>query len=205
MGEKTKIKVTPDSQRLQSLTLFPTWDSDDFLNMSPLIKTQGKYTTDHILMAGPWFRFRGRLESVSDNMLMGTVSAFNGETNKAWSRLTNTYETISGTAKQRGVDGISSIVVTEENYGEGSDCKHTTMEPRFLNMKVVLAKSLAHIHETNPEKQGMLAVTFVNKADHDRTREHNLVSVVGLKEFSSGHNSRVILHRKGGTEERSAI
>lgn len=114
---------------------------------------------------------------------MGAVNAFNGETNKVWNRLTNTYETVSGTAKQYKADDISSIVVAEENYGEGSSREHAAMEPRFLNVKVILAKSFARIHETNLKKQGMLAVTFADKADYDRIREHDLISVVGLKSF----------------------
>lgn len=204
-GEKAEIKVAPDSERLQLLTPFPAWDGNDFLNMPLLIKAQGKCTTDHISMAGPWLRFRGHLENISDNMLMGAVNAFNGETNKVWNRLTNTYETVSGTAKQYKADDISSIVVAEENYGEGSSREHAAMEPRFLNVKVILAKSFARIHETNLKKQGMLAVTFVDKADYDRIREHDLISVVGLKEFSPGHNLEVILHHEDGTEERFAV
>ncbi|MFT0669963.1 aconitate hydratase [Bacteroides hominis] len=204
-GEKAEIKVAPDSQRLQLLTPFPAWDGNDFLNMPLLIKAQGKCTTDHISMAGPWLRFRGHLENISDNMLMGAVNAFNGETNKVWNRLTNTYETVSSTAKQYKADDISSIVVAEENYGEGSSREHAAMEPRFLNVKVILAKSFARIHETNLKKQGMLAVTFVDKADYDRIREHDLISVVGLKEFSPGHNLEVILHHEDGAEERFAV
>ena len=204
-GEKNEIRVAPDSQRLQLLTPFPAGDGNDFLNMPLLIKAQGKCTTDHISMAGPWLRFRGHLENISDNMLMGAVNAFNGETNKVWNRLTNTYETVSGTAKQYKADGISSIVVAEENYGEGSSREHAAMEPRFLHVKVILAKSFARIHETNLKKQGMLAVTFADKADYDRIREHDLISVVGLKEFSPGRNLEVILHHEDGTEERFAV
>lgn len=204
-GEKAEIKVASDSQRLQLLAPFPAWDGNDFLNMPLLIKAQGKCTTDHISMAGPWLRFRGHLENISDNMLMGAVNAFNGETNKVWNRLTNTYETVSGTAKQYKADDISSIVVAEENYGEGSSREHAAMEPRFLNVKVILAKSFARIHETNLKKQGMLAVTFADKADYDRIREHDLISVVGLKEFSPGNNLEVILHHEDGTEERFAV
>ena len=191
-GEKNEIRVAPDSQRLQLLTPFPAWDGNDFLNIPLLIKAQGKCTTDHISMAGPWLRFRGHLENISDNMLMGAVNAFNGETNKVWNRLTNTYETVSGTAKQYKADGISSIVVAEENYGEGSSREHAAMEPRFLNVKAVLAQSFARIHETNLKKQGMLALTFAHKEDWNKIREHDLISVVGLKEFSPGRNLEVI-------------
>ena len=142
-GTKTAINVNPASQRLQLLTPFPAWDGQDILNMPLLIKAQGKCTTDHISMAGPWLRFRGHLENISDNMLMGAVNAFNGETNNVWNRSTNTYGTVSGTAKMYKSEGIPSIVVAEENYGEGSSREHAAMEPRFLNVRVILAKSFA--------------------------------------------------------------
>lgn len=200
-GAKTEIKVKPDSQRLQLLTPFPAWDGTDLLNMPLLIKTQGKCTTDHISMAGSWLRFRGHLENISDNMLMGAVNAFNGETNKVWNRLTNTYGTVSGTAKMYKSEGIPSIVVAEENYGEGSSREHAAMEPRFLNVRVILAKSFARIHETNLKKQGMLALTFIDKADYDKVQEHDLVSVTGLVDFTPGRNLKVVLHHEDGTKE----
>ena len=198
---KTDIAVAPQSQRLQLLAPFPAWDGEDLLNMPLLIKTQGKCTTDHISMAGPWLRFRGHLENISDNMLMGAVNAFNGETNKVWNRSTNTYGTVSGTAKLYKSEGIPSIVVAEENYGEGSSREHAAMEPRFLNVRVILAKSFARIHETNLKKQGMLALTFTDKADYDKIREHDLLSVVGLKDFAPGRNLKVLLHHEDGSKE----
>lgn len=200
-SSKKDITVDPHSQRLQLLVPFPAWDGTDLLNMPLLIKTQGKCTTDHISMAGPWLRFRGHLENISDNMLMGAVNAFNGETNKVWNRSTNTYGTVSGTAKLYKSEGIPSIVVAEENYGEGSSREHAAMEPRFLNVRVILAKSFARIHETNLKKQGMLALTFVDKADYDKIREHDLLSVIGLKDFAPGRNLKVVLHHEDGTRE----
>lgn len=200
-GGKIEVKVDPHSQRLQLLQPFPAWDGKDFLDMPLLIKAQGKCTTDHISMAGPWLRFRGHLENISDNMLMGAVNAFNGETNKVWNRLTNTYDTVSATAKQYKADGISSIVVAEENYGEGSSREHAAMEPRFLNVKVILAKSFARIHETNLKKQGMLAVTFADKADYDRIRERDIFSVTGLSDFAPGRNLKVTVRHEDGSEE----
>ncbi len=200
-SSKKDITVDPHSQRLQLLTPFPAWDGTDLLNMPLLIKTQGKCTTDHISMAGPWLRFRGHLENISDNMLMGAVNAFNGETNKVWNRSTNTYGTVSGTAKLYKSEGIPSIVVAEENYGEGSSREHAAMEPRFLNVRVILAKSFARIHETNLKKQGMLALTFLDKADYDKIREHDLLSVIGLKDFAPGRNLKVVLHHEDGTRE----
>lgn len=198
---KQEIVVDPQSQRLQLLTPFPAWDGMDLLNMPLLIKTQGKCTTDHISMAGPWLRFRGHLENISDNMLMGAVNAFNGETNKVWNRSTNTYGTVSGTAKLYKSEGIPSMVVAEENYGEGSSREHAAMEPRFLNVRVILAKSFARIHETNLKKQGMLALTFIDKADYDKIREHDLLSVIGLRDFAPGRNLKVVLHHEDGTKE----
>lgn len=198
---QTEITVNPHSQRLQLLTPFPAWDGMDLLNMPLLIKVQGKCTTDHISMAGPWLRFRGHLENISDNMLMGAVNAFNGETNKVWNRSTNTYGTVSGTAKLYKAEGIPSIVVAEENYGEGSSREHAAMEPRFLNVHAILAKSFARIHETNLKKQGMLALTFTDKADYDKIRERDLISVMGLKDFASGRTLKVVLHHEDGSKE----
>lgn len=198
---KQDIVVDFQSQRLQLLTPFPAWDGMDLLNMPLLIKTQGKCTTDHISMAGPWLRFRGHLENISDNMLMGAINAFNGETNKVWNRSTNTYGTVSGTAKLYKSEGIPSIVVAEENYGEGSSREHAAMEPRFLNVRVILAKSFARIHETNLKKQGMLALTFIDKADYDKIQEHDLLSVIGLRDFAPGCNLKVVLHHEDGTKE----
>lgn len=200
-GAQVEIKVNPDSQRLQLLAPFPAWDGKDFTDMPLLIKAQGKCTTDHISMAGPWLRFRGHLENISDNMLMGAVNAFNGETNKVWNRLTNTYESVSGAAKQYKAQGIGSMVVAEENYGEGSSREHAAMEPRFLNVKVILAKSFARIHETNLKKQGMLAVTFIDKADYDKIQEHDLITVSGLADFAPGRNLTVTLHHEDGTQD----
>lgn len=200
-GEKAKIDVNSKSERLQLLEPFAAWNGADFLSMSLLIKTQGKCTTDHISMAGPWLRFRGHLENISDNMLMGAVNAFNGETNKVWNRLTGVYAPVSVTAKQYKAAGLDSVVVAEQNYGEGSSREHAAMEPRFLNVKVILAKSFARIHETNLKKQGMLALSFMNKDDYERIREHDLISVNGLNQFAPGKNVQVVLTHKDGTSE----
>lgn len=204
-GAGQEVVIAPDSKRLQRLMPFPAWDGNDLLNMPLLLKAKGKCTTDHISMAGPWLRFRGHLENISDNMLMGAVNAFNGETNSVWNRLTGQYEAVSAVAKQYKAQGISSIVVAEENYGEGSSREHAAMEPRFLNVKVILAKSFARIHETNLKKQGMLALTFVDKADYDRIREKDRFSVIGLKEFAPGRPLQVRVLHEDGTEETFAV
>lgn len=200
-GGHVQVAISPESQRLQRLEPFSAWNGEDVLSMKLLIKTAGKCTTDHISMAGPWLRFRGHLENISDNMLMGAVNAFNGETNKVFNQLTQTYETVSGTAKQYKQAGISSIVVAEENYGEGSSREHAAMEPRFLNVKVILAKSFARIHETNLKKQGMLALTFVNKDDYDRIREADVITLSGLTAFAPGKNFIITLLHADGTVE----
>ena len=200
-GSQVEVRIDPQSQRLQRLAPFAPWDGNDFLEMPLLVKTQGKCTTDHISMAGPWLRFRGHLENISDNMLMGAVNAFNGKTNCVWNRLANTYEPVSAVAKQYKAAGIASIVVAEENYGEGSSREHAAMEPRFLNVRVVLAKSFARIHETNLKKQGMLALTFADKEDYDKVREHDKISVLGLKSFAPGKPLSIVLVHEDGTTE----
>lgn len=200
-GKDIEVSIAPDSKRLQKLAPFAAWDGKDLTDMPLLIKTQGKCTTDHISMAGPWLRFRGHLENISDNMLMGAVNAFNGKTNSVWNRLTGEYEAVSSVAKQYKAKGIPSIVVAEENYGEGSSREHAAMEPRFLNVRVILAKSFARIHETNLKKQGMLALTFTNKDDYNKIQEHDLISVVGLDSFAPGKPLQVIVKHEDGSED----
>lgn len=200
-GKNVSISIDPESQRLQKLAPFAPWDGKDLIDMPLLIKTQGKCTTDHISMAGPWLRFRGHLENISDNMLMGAVNAFNGKTNCVYNSLTGGYEAVSAVAKQYKAKGISSIVVAEENYGEGSSREHAAMEPRFLNVKAILAKSFARIHETNLKKQGMLALTFVHKDDYDKVQEHDRISVLGLDTFAPGKPLKVVLRHEDGTSD----
>ena len=199
--EVTEIKINPDSTRLQALEPFTPWDGNDLLEMPLLIKAEGKCTTDHISMAGPWLRFRGHLENISDNMLMGAVNAFNGKTNSVLNQLNNEYEAVSAVAKLYKSKGISSIVVAEENYGEGSSREHAAMEPRFLNVKVILAKSFARIHETNLKKQGMLALTFANKSDYDKIRENDHISIMGLRSFAPDTNLTAVIYHADGTHE----
>lgn len=200
-GKNTDVKISPESNRLQALQPFAPWDGNDLTDMPLLIKASGKCTTDHISMAGPWLRFRGHLENISDNMLMGAINAFNGKANAVLNQLNKEYEAVSAVAKQYKGKGISSIAVAEENYGEGSSREHAAMEPRFLNVKVILAKSFARIHETNLKKQGMLALTFANKDDYDKIREDDHLSVVGLKDFAPEKPLTVVLKHADGTEE----
>ena len=200
-GGDVAIEIAPDSKRLQKLAPFAPWDGNDFADMPLLIKTAGKCTTDHISMAGPWLRFRGHLENISDNMLMGAVNAFNGQTNCVLNALTGEYGAVSAVAKQYKAAGMGSIVVAEENYGEGSSREHAAMEPRFLGVRVILAKSFARIHETNLKKQGMLALTFADKADYDKVQEGDRISVSGLATMAPGVNLKVSVKHTDGSED----
>ena len=204
-GKDAEVVINPGSNRLQVLKPFAAWDGKELIEMPLLLKAEGKCTTDHISMAGPWLRFRGHLENISDNMLMGAVNAFNGKTNSVLNQLNCKYEAVSAVAKQYKAKGISSIVVAEENYGEGSSREHAAMEPRFLNVKVILAKSFARIHETNLKKQGMLALTFADKDNYKKVREEDKISIVGLKEFAPGKPLTAILYHADGTEESFAV
>jgi aconitate hydratase len=199
--ETKQVVVAPDSQRLQLLHPFPAWDGHEFKNMPLLIKVKGKCTTDHISMAGRWLRFRGHLENISDNLLMGAVNAFNGEANRVLNRENGAYDAVSAVAKYYKSKGISSIVIAEENYGEGSSREHAAMEPRFLHVKVILAKSFARIHETNLKKQGVLAVTFAHPDDYEKVRETDRISLTGLASFSPGQPLTVTLEHADGTKE----
>ncbi len=200
-GDNKEVVIDPNSKRLQRLAPFAPLNVGDFRNMPLLLKASGKCTTDHISAAGPWLRFRGHLENISGNLLMGAVNKFNGKTNDALNQLTGKYDGVSAVAREYKAAGISSIVVAEENYGEGSSREHAALEPRFLNVKAVLVKSFARIHETNLKKQGMLALTFADKADYDRIREDDKISISGLETFSPGVDLEVILHHSDGTTE----
>ena len=200
------IIIDKDSKRLQLLKPFDKFNIKDFENMPLLIKVKGKCTTDHISMAGPWLKFRGHLENISDNMLMGAVNFFNDKTNSVFNQLSNSYEEVSKTAKEYKQKNISSIVVAEENYGEGSSREHAAMEPRFLNVKVVLAKSFARIHETNLKKQGMIAITFKYKDDYNKIEEKDKISILGLDDFRPKQNLIVkVIHQNGSEETFEAV
>jgi aconitate hydratase len=198
-GKTRQVTIAPDSQRLQLLRPFPARNEKDFTDMPLLIKVKGKCTTDHISMAGQWLRFRGHLENISDNLLMGAVNAFNDKTNWVLNQESHTYDTVSAVAKDYKSKNISSVVVAEDNYGEGSSREHAAMEPRFLNVKAILAKSFARIHETNLKKQGMLAVTFSNPDDYGNIREDDKISITGLTTFAPQKPLSVILTHSDGT------
>lgn len=200
-GKEIEITIDPASQRLQRLKPFPAWDGEDFHDLPLLIKVKGKCTTDHISMAGSWLRFRGHLDNISDNLLIGAVNSFNDQTNAVLDPETLDYMPVPALARKFKSMGLGSVVVAEENYGEGSSREHAAMEPRHLNVKVILVKSFARIHETNLKKQGMLALTFVNKEDYDKVQERDKISVTGLKEFAPGKNLTVELLHPDGSKD----
>lgn len=200
-GSSIEINIAEDSKRLQKLAPFKPWDGKDYENLPLLIKVQGKCTTDHISMAGTWLKFRGHLDNISDNMLIGAVNAFNEKTNSVLNPQTGEFEAVPALARKFKGQGLGSIVVAEENYGEGSSREHAAMEPRHLNVKAILVKSFARIHETNLKKQGMLALTFVDKADYDKVRENDTISIIGLTQFTPGKNLTLVLTHADGTTD----
>jgi aconitate hydratase len=198
-GSRIDVVVDPGSERLQLLTPFTPWDGKDLMGLKLLIKAQGKCTTDHISMAGPWLKFRGHLDNISDNMLIGAVNAANGKTNEVLNQLTGSYQPVPDAARAYKAAGFGTIVVGDENYGEGSSREHAAMEPRHLGVRVVLVKSFARIHETNLKKQGMLALTFDNKSDYDLVREDDVIDVIGLTHLEPGKSLIIRLNHSDGT------
>jgi aconitate hydratase len=201
-GSGIDVTVNPDSERLQLLTPFEAWDGKNITGMKLLIKAHGKCTTDHISMAGPWLRYRGHLDNISNNCLIGAVNAYNMETNKVKNQLTGEYGEVPATARAYKAAGVPSIVVGDHNYGEGSSREHAAMEPRFLGVRAVVVKSFARIHETNLKKQGMLGLTFNNEADYDKIQEDDTLSFTDLDQFAPGKQLTLeIAHADGSKEE----
>jgi aconitate hydratase len=199
-GEGLTVEVPPTSERLQLLQPFPRWDGKDFEKLPLLIKTKGKTTTDHISPAGPWLKFRGHLDKISDNMFLGANNAFFSEPGKGTDVLTGESGlTMAQIARRYKAKGIGSIVVGDENYGEGSSREHAAMSPRFLNVKVVLTKSFARIHETNLKKQGILALTFADPKDYEKIEQQDRISVTGLSALAPGKPVQVTMHKPDGT------
>ncbi|MBE0639930.1 MAG: aconitate hydratase [Bacteroidales bacterium] len=204
-GSRIEVIVDPKSDRLQLLEGFPAWDGQDMKGLKLLIKAAGKCTTDHISMAGPWLRYRGHLDNISNNMLIGAINAFNGKTNEIKNQLTGKYDEVPAAARHYKANGIGSVVVGDENYGEGSSREHAAMEPRFLGVKAVLVRSFARIHETNLKKQGMLALTFANKEDYLKIKEDDTIDIIGLKEFAPGKPLMIKLHHSDSTSEQFPV
>jgi aconitate hydratase len=204
-GSGVDVKVSLESQRLQLLEPFPAWEGTDLKGLKLLIKAKGKCTTDHISMAGPWLKFRGHLDNISNNMLIGATNFFNEKTNSVKNQLTGDYAGVPDVQRAYKAQGIGSIVVGDENYGEGSSREHAAMEPRHLGVRVVLVKSFARIHETNLKKQGMLGVTFNNNEDYDKIQEDDTFDVLGLTEFTPGVPLTIVAHHKDGTQDQISV
>ncbi len=200
-GSKVQVKVSEESERLQLLAPFQPWDGENIMGAKLLIKAFGKCTTDHISMAGPWLRFRGHLDNISNNMLIGAVNAYNQKTNNVKNQVTGEYGAVPDTARAYKAAGIPSIVVGDHNYGEGSSREHAAMEPRHLGVRAVLVKSFARIHETNLKKQGMLALTFDNEADYDKIQENDTFNFIDLKDFAPNKQLTLeVIHDDGSKD-----
>jgi aconitate hydratase len=198
-GSHVEVKVDPQSSRLQLLEPFPAWEGADITGLKLLIKAKGKCTTDHISMAGPWLKFRGHLDNISNNMLIGAINYFNNSADSVKDQLTGEYGPVPFTQRDYKAHGVGTIVVGDENYGEGSSREHAAMEPRHLGVRAILAKSFARIHETNLKKQGMLAITFGDSSDYEKIKEDDTIDITGLNEFAPGKQLTVVLHHKDGT------
>lgn len=200
-GSAVQVIVSPTSDRLQLLEPFKPWDGKNITGAKLLIKAEGKCTTDHISMAGPWLKYRGHLDNISNNMLIGAVNFFNKETNRVKNQLTGEYGEVPAVQRAYKAAGVPSIVVGDQNYGEGSSREHAAMEPRHLGVKAVLVKSFARIHETNLKKQGMLALTFVNAEDYDKIQEDDTFDFLNLEGFAPNTPLQIQITHKDGTTE----
>jgi aconitate hydratase len=200
-GSGVQVKVAPDSKRLQLLEPFAAWEKTDLKGMKLLIKAKGKCTTDHISMAGPWLKFRGHLDNISNNMLIGALNYFNDKTDNIKNQLTGEYGTVPATQRAYKAAGIGTLVVGDENYGEGSSREHAAMEPRHLGVRAVLVKSFARIHETNLKKQGMLALTFQDKADYEKIQENDTIDILGLTSFAPNQPLQLVFHHADGSQD----
>jgi aconitate hydratase len=200
-GSGVQVVVSPSSERLQLLTPFAPWDGNNIIGAKLLIKAFGKCTTDHISMAGPWLRFRGHLDNISNNMLIGAINAFNQKANSVKNQLTGIYEAVPAVARAYKAAGVASVVVGDHNYGEGSSREHAAMEPRFLGVKAVLVKSFARIHETNLKKQGLLGLTFANESDYDKIQENDIINFVDLVDFAPAKQLTLEFVHDDGTKD----
>ena len=204
-GSGVEVDVAADSDRLQLLEPFPTWEGTDLKGLKLLIKAKGKCTTDHISMAGPWLKYRGHLDNISNNLLIGAVNFFNDKTDNVKNQLTGEYGPVPATQRAYKAEGIGSIVVGDENYGEGSSREHAAMEPRHLGVRAVLVKSFARIHETNLKKQGMLALTFADKDDYDKIQENDTIDIIGLTEFAPNKSLTLVLNHEDGSKDEIEV
>uniref|UniRef100_A0A1B6CKN6 Aconitate hydratase n=1 Tax=Clastoptera arizonana TaxID=38151 RepID=A0A1B6CKN6_9HEMI len=201
-GTKVRVDVDPKSQRLQILEPFDVWNGKDLEDMTILIKVKGKCTTDHISAAGPWLKFRGHLDNISNNLFLTAVNAENGEMNKIMNRKTGKWGGVSEVARQYKSDGIKWVAIGDENYGEGSSREHAALEPRHLGGRAIIVKSFARIHETNLKKQGLLPLTFANPSDYDKIQPTDKISLLGLKDLAPGKPVTCEIKHEGGKSEK---
>jgi aconitate hydratase len=204
-GSSVKVVVDPKSDRLQLLDPFTAWEGVNLTGLKLLIKAKGKCTTDHISMAGPWLKYRGHLDNISNNMLIGAVNFFNEKTDNVKNQLDGSYGSVPGVQRAYKAASIGSVVVGDENYGEGSSREHAAMEPRHLGVRAIVVKSFARIHETNLKKQGMLALTFVNKEDYNKIQEDDSFDILGLTSFAPGVQLTIVLHHKDGSTDEFKV
>ncbi|TVR78513.1 MAG: aconitate hydratase [Chitinophagaceae bacterium] len=200
-GSKVSVVIKEDSKRLQALEGFKPWEGTDLKGMNVLLKALGKCTTDHISMAGPWLRYRGHLDNISNNMFIGAINAFNEKSNHVKNQETGEYDEVPNVARYYKAKGNYSVVFGDENYGEGSSREHAAMEPRHLNVRAIIVKSFARIHETNLKKQGMLGLTFENSDDYDKVQEDDRVDILGLTDFRPNKPLQVVLNHKDGSTD----
>ena len=204
-GSNINVVVNSDSERLQLLSPFPEWDGNNIVNAKLLIKAFGKCTTDHISMAGPWLRYRGHLDNISNNCLIGAVNAFGGATNSVKNLLNNSYDEVPIVARAYKSSGIPSVVIGDHNYGEGSSREHAAMEPRHLGVCAVIVKSFARIHETNLKKQGVLALTFCNESDYDKILEDDSFDFIDLNEFAPNKSLKIKINHANGHSDKILV
>ncbi len=204
-GSKVQVLVSETSDRLQLLEPFKAWEGTDLSGLKLLIKAKGKCTTDHISMAGPWLKFRGHLDNISNNMLIGAINFFNEKADSVKNQLTGEYGSVPATQRAYKAANIGSIVVGDENYGEGSSREHAAMEPRHLGVRAILVKSFARIHETNLKKQGMLALTFANPADYDKIQEDDTIDIIGLTSFAANKPLSIVLNHADGSKDEISV
>ncbi len=204
-GSDVKVIVSPTSDRLQLLDPFPAWEGIDLKGLKLLIKVKGKCTTDHISMAGPWLKYRGHLDNISNNMLIGAINFFNEKSDSVRNQLTGEYGSVPAVQRAYKAKRMGTIVVGDENYGEGSSREHAAMEPRYLGVRAILVKSFARIHETNLKKQGMLALRFDNKEDYKLVQENDTIDILGLTSFAPGVPLTVVLHHADGTQDQLTV
>jgi aconitate hydratase len=204
-GAKVAVKIATGSDRLQELKPFDAWNGKDYVELPLLLKAKGKCTTDHISPAGPWLKFRGHLDNISNNMFLGAVNFFTGDAGKVVNAFTGEKAETPKVARDYKARGLKWVVIGDENYGEGSSREHAAMSPRFLGAAAVIVKGFARIHETNLKKQGLLPLTFAHPADYEKVRDADKISILGLSSLAPGKDLTCVLHHQDGTKDEIPV